>query len=57
MSSGVRSYELDPIRILIAKYPRLVIIKAAFNLFKEHKSLSLSSLERFIKKEFEEYEG
>lgn len=44
---------VDPIKILIVKYPRLLIIKAAFSIFSQHKKIDLFELEDSIKKEFE----
>ncbi len=46
-------YKADPVKTLLHKYSRLIIIKAAFNLFKEHKKISRITLERVIQKEFE----
>jgi len=46
-------YKSDPVRTLLSKYPRLVIIKAAFYLLKEHEEISVSTLERTIREEFE----
>jgi hypothetical protein len=44
---------VDPIKILLLKYPRLLIIKAAFEIFSQHKKIDLFELEINIKKEFE----
>ncbi|BBJ27902.1 hypothetical protein [Athalassotoga saccharophila] len=44
---------VDPVKILIVKYPRLLIIKAAFSIFSQHKKIDLFALEDSIKKEFE----
>ncbi|WP_156097015.1 hypothetical protein [Mesoaciditoga lauensis] len=46
-------YKSDPVKTLLSKYPRLIIIKAAFNLFREHQKISVSALERTIQEEFE----
>jgi len=46
-------YKVDPVKTLLHKYSRLIIIKAAFNLFREHKKISTVALERVIQKEFE----
>ena len=50
-------YETDPVKILLPKYPRLIIIKAAFNLFKDHKKISTKALKRIIEEEFEKCES
>ncbi len=50
-------YKADPVKNLLPRYSRLVIIKAAFNLFKEHKKISTGALERVIQKEFERCEN
>jgi hypothetical protein len=44
---------VDPIKILLLKYPRLLIIKAAFEIFSQHKKIDLFELEINIKREFE----
>ncbi len=44
---------VDPVKILILKYPRLLIIKAAFSIFSQHKKIDLFALEDSIKREFE----
>ncbi len=43
----------DPVKNLLPKYPRLVIIKAAFNLFKDRKKISTKDLEGMIEEELE----
>jgi hypothetical protein len=53
MSNGVAKKRGDPIKVMLSRYPRLIIIKAAFELFSEHEKISTLSLERIIRKEFE----
>ncbi len=43
---------VDPIKILLLKYPRLLIIKAAFEIFSQHKKIDLIELEINIQREF-----
>jgi len=38
----------DPVRVLISRYPRLVIIKAAFSLLHLGKELNYSNMESMI---------
>lgn len=42
--------KLDPIKSLTCRYPRVLVLKAAFRMLKDGKRLSLEELEIFLEK-------
>ncbi|CEP78950.1 hypothetical protein [Defluviitoga tunisiensis] len=50
MSEGLKlqNSQEDPIKILIDKYPKIIIIKAVFNLLDTQENINLENLENEI---------
>ncbi|HOB15539.1 MAG TPA: hypothetical protein PK894_00480 [Defluviitoga sp.] len=50
MSEGlkIQNSNEDPIKILLDKYPRIIILKAVFNLLDSNETVNLESLESEI---------
>lgn len=47
----------DPVRILVSRYPRIIILKAAFTLLHLGKELNYSNMEKMIVSIIKEQRG